>query len=160
MTAFFLSESVDLRVVKTRAHDQRYRPMPEKNITRALRFAAILIATLSIAGCALPGPSVMQPAHDAPAGIRVVTHDKSTFDFHDGWQMTWGGIEGRVDLHTASGDAISTDTTLSYWDVSSASSSNGRGNTTSKFLLTVLGIILVIGLAALILYAAFPATDH
>jgi hypothetical protein len=90
-----------------------------------------------------------------------MTQSRSTLQFHEGeWSLTWGGIKGRADLVTDEGIIPVRDTTLSYADVASASTGGGRGNTTEQFLKTILGVILIIGLAALILYAAFPATDR
>jgi hypothetical protein len=95
------------------------------------------------------------------SGIRVETHDRSTFQFQEGtWSLTMEGIAGKADIFTDEGVLPSRDTTLWYGDVASAAAGGGRGSTVTQFLLNILGIILVIGLAALILYAAFPATDR
>lgn len=99
----------------------------------------------------------VSPAFD---GIRITTKDDATLLFQDRrWTLTAGGIEGYASVQPSDGSAYDKDTTLSYWDVSSATSS-GRTSTTKQFLLTVLGVILVIGLAALVLYAAFPVNDR
>ncbi|MBE0645559.1 MAG: hypothetical protein IH600_15865 [Bacteroidetes bacterium] len=99
------------------------------------------------------------PAAGAPlTALRVTTHDRGELLFQeDGWRLTTGGIEGRALVHTADGVDYAKDTTLSYWDAASASPA-GRSNTMSQFMLTILGVILVLGLAAIILYAAFLAT--
>ena len=93
-------------------------------------------------------------------GIRIETKENSSLLFHaNRWDLTWSGVSGHATIIDAQGSTFEKDTTVSYWDVSSAAAS-GRGNTMTQFLLTILGIILVIGLAALILYAAFRATDR
>ncbi len=92
-------------------------------------------------------------------GILVRTHDDARFFFQDeNWKLTFGGIAGTADITTAEGLEFSADTTLSYWNASSAAAV-GRSKSTSQFLLTILGIILIVGLAAIILYAAFLATE-
>jgi hypothetical protein len=86
-------------------------------------------------------------------------HDNSTAVFPDNqWTLTFRGVRGTGSFQMQDGVCFTRDTTISYWDVSSASAAHG--NTLGQFLLTVLGIILVIGLAAIILYAAFLATDR
>lgn len=103
--------------------------------------------------------AVERPGTDDP-GIVVTTRDEGRLYFREGdWSLTWEGIRGRATVQTPDGLSATRDTTLSYADAVSASSS-GRGTSASQFALTLLGIILVIGLAALILYAAFLATDR
>lgn len=131
-------------------------------LRRTLSLPAVLTACLLfIPGC-LPLPSLQQgPGQQPSSGIRVMTHNRSTFQFNEGdWSLTSSGIRGRADIFTEDGITPARDTTLSFADVASASTGGGRGNTTEQFLKTILGVILVIGLAALILYAAFPATDR
>lgn len=104
--------------------------------------------------------SPQSPAHGAGTlpGLQVQTKDGGTLLFADnGWRLTMDGIAGQALVTDVHGLQFSADTTLSYWDASSAAST-GRDNTMSQFLLTVLGVILVLGLAAIILYAAFLAT--
>ena len=121
----------------------------------------MLAATLAFAGCALPMHSIdHRTIQGSTDRISITTHDRATFDFHEGWELTMRGVQGHADIYPSEGGVLQADTTLSYWNVSSAADTGGRGNTTTKFLLTILGIILVIGLAALILYAAFPATNR
>jgi hypothetical protein len=94
----------------------------------------------------------------ALTALRVTTHDRGELLFaENGWSLTTGGIEGRALVRTADGVEYAKDTTLSYYDAASASPS-GRSDTMSQFMLTILGVILVLGLAAIILYAAFLAT--
>jgi hypothetical protein len=132
-----------------------------------LLLAAVALVT---AGCAALGafPSPAGPFSAAPAtvlpgptgGVLVTGKDRSTLLFSDDRvSLTWSGINGHALVTTNDGRQYERDTTVSYWDVSSAAAS-GRTSTSTQFLLTVLGIILVIGLAALVLYAAFPATDR
>lgn len=93
-------------------------------------------------------------------GLRVTTDDDGLLFFHRGsWQLTMRGIRGTADVYPAEGGFHTTDTTLSYWSTSSASPA-GRSSTMGQFMLTLLGVILVLGLAAIILYAAFLATDR
>lgn len=103
-------------------------------------------------------PLAQGQAAGAAPGLRVSTHDHGVLLFEeDRWQLTLEGIKGPALVTDADGTQYSADTTLSYWDASSAAST-GRTSTMSQFLLTILGVILVLGLAAIILYAAFLAT--
>lgn len=126
------------------------------------RMLLILSLLLYTTGCA---PQLaLQPhspdGHAAAAlsGLRVTTHDRGELLFaEDRWQLTLEGIQGPALVTSADGAVYSADTTLSYWDAASAAST-GRTSTMSQFMLTILGVILVLGLAAIILYAAFLAT--
>lgn len=113
-----------------------------------------------IPGCA-PQFTLSPPAGGPDVdGIRVETKKSGTLLFHEHrWDLTWSGISGHATVRDGEGVSYEADTTLSYWDVSSAAAA-GRGSTMTQFFLTILGVILVIGLAALILYAAFRATDR
>ena len=92
--------------------------------------------------------------------LHVTTDDNSSLLFHrNSWRLTISGIRGTADVYPAGGGYFTSDTTLSYWDTASASPA-GRSSSMSQFMLTLLGVILVLGLAALILYAAFLATDR
>jgi hypothetical protein len=92
------------------------------------------------------------------SALRVTTHDRGELLFaENGWRLTTAGIEGDARITTADGEQYSKDTTLSYWDAATATP-GGRNNTMGQFMLTILGVILVLGLAAIILYAAFLAT--
>ena len=142
-----------------------------------LRVLLILALLLSTTGCAsqfgLHAPAAGHGAMHAPnaaygsrsvtetgqlPGLRVRTKDGGSLLFaENGWRLTLDGIAGDALVTDADGRQFATDTTLSYWDASSAAST-GRDNTMSQFLLTILGVILVLGLAAIILYAAFLAT--
>jgi|WetSurMetagenome_2_1015567.scaffolds.fasta_scaffold711498_2 hypothetical protein len=128
--------------------------------TRLLLCSMCLFLFSCLPGCA-PQLSLTPPAQGGPvAGISVATKQHGTLLFHDErWNLTWSGLSGHATVRDANGAAYETDTTLSYWDVSSAGAS-GRSNTMTQFLLTILGVVLVIGLSALILYAAFRATDR
>lgn len=98
------------------------------------------------------------PGPEPLSGLRVTTHDRGELLFSEnGWTLTTSGIAGNALIRTADGQTFSKDTTLSYLDAMSASPA-GRDNTMSQFMLTILGVILVLGLAAIILYAAFLAT--
>ena len=99
-------------------------------------------------------------AHTPPSGIVLQLKDQRTILFPDNeWRLGWDGVHGTIVNTDALGIQTERDTTVSYSDISSAAPAEGRGNTMSQFLLTILGVILVIGLAAIILYAAFRATD-
>lgn len=132
-------------------------------LTRLLPFSA---AVLMLQGCApmltqsLNAPSVPygQPDRAEPS-IIVHTYDNSELRFEDGWSLTFGGISGTAEVIRDDAPSIRTDTTLAYQDVASAAPSR-RNTTMRQFLLTILGVILVIGLAAIILYAAFIATGR
>jgi hypothetical protein len=103
-------------------------------------------------------PSTAASGSEALPGLHVRTKDGGSLLFaQNGWRLTFDGIAGDALVTDADGRRFSADTTLSYWDASSAAST-GRDNTMSQFMLTILGVILVLGLAAIILYAAFIAT--
>jgi hypothetical protein len=106
-----------------------------------------------------PGHNGQYISQHAEPGIIVETRDRSTLRFDDGWELTFEGIAGTAEVSNNDESTFRTDTTLSYWDVTSAAPAR-RDNTMRQFLLTILGVILVIGLAAIILYAAFIATDR
>lgn len=92
------------------------------------------------------------------SALRVTTRDGGELLFaENGWRLTTAGIEGNAGITTADGAHYAKDTTLSYWDAATAAP-GGRNNTMGQFMLTILGVILVLGLAAIILYAAFLAT--
>ncbi len=92
------------------------------------------------------------------AALRVTTHDRGELLFaENGWRLTASGIEGSALVKSENGEQYAKDTTLSYRDAATASP-GGRSNTMGQFMLTILGVILVLGLAAIILYAAFLAT--
>ena len=133
------------------------------------RFITVLLLLL-LGGCSmqpLPAPPTaanigMQGsmATEVQSGLRVRTHDDATLLFEtDGWRLTPTGIRGTADVITDDGQHYRTDTTLSYWDAAEAGPA-GRQSSMGQFLLTILGVILVLGLAAIILYAAFLATDR
>jgi hypothetical protein len=142
--------------------------------TNALRSLSCISLLLLVLGCAAPlraqngaaaapEPGAALATADLPgngeAGIVVTTVNDTRVFFRDGWELTWDGIRGCASVQAPDGTLTVKDTTLSYSDATSASAT-GRGASTSQFALTLLGIILVIGLAALILYAAFLATDR
>jgi len=121
---------------------------------------SIAIAFLT-SGCA----TIFQPVQNTTpthlSSINVQTNDRHSFTFaEDSWRLTFNGIEGHTLSTDKDGLAHGTDTTLSYWAVSSAAASGGRSSSMTQFLLTILGVILIIGLAAVVLYAAFLATDR
>lgn len=105
-------------------------------------------------------PRAMTAApHTGPMdGLQVHTHTGGTLLFPENeWTLTLEGIRGNAHVTHADGTQYSADTTLSYLDASAAAST-GRSSTMGQFMLTILGVILVLGLAAIILYAAFLAT--
>ena len=130
------------------------------------RLLILLIVPIALSACApqfslaphapVPSPSEQQQL----SGLTVRTYDDGALRFHENdWRLTITGISGTADVETPDGSRYTTDTTLSYWDAASASPA-GRSNTMGQFMLTILGVILVLGLAAIILYAAFLATDR
>jgi hypothetical protein len=129
------------------------------NIHRFCRLAAFAIL-LAWYGCAsFPFTASQKTIKTSAGGLRISMRNESTATFSDNaWSLTTKGIHGTAAFQTQEGQVFTRDTTISYWDISSAAPA--RGNTVGQFLLTVLGIILVIGLAAIILYAAFLATDR
>lgn len=130
------------------------------------RFLILVFVSLALSACTphfaltphgtLPAPSEQQHL----TGLTVYTHDDAALRFHENtWKLTFTGISGTADVETDDGDRYTTDTTLSYWDAASAAPA-GRSSTMSQLMLTILGVILVLGLAGIILYAAFLATDR
>lgn len=136
-----------------------------------MRLILPILAILLLAGCtpqfalsphAQTGHAVSVTGQDGgiPGGLHVRTHDNGTLLFHgDDWRLTPSGIRGTADVETEDGRMYTTDTTISYWDTAEAGPA-GRQSTMGQFMLTILGVILVLGLAAIILYAAFLATDR
>lgn len=104
------------------------------------------------------GPGGFPEGNGQLPGLRVATHAGPTVQFmENGWTLGVDGIRGTALIMHADGTQYSADTTLSYFDASAAVST-GRSSTMGQFMLTILGVILVLGLAAIILYAAFLAT--
>jgi hypothetical protein len=121
---------------------------------------------IAVSGCSMINMSAPSQPYSQPVpsmssepGIIVHTRNNDVMQFHDGWTLTFEGIAGMAELTDGDGRTVITDTTLSYWDVTNAAPAR-RNSTMRQFLLTILGVILVIGLAAIILYAAFIATDR
>lgn len=111
-------------------------------------------------GCAGTGQYPFQSPQQYGSGIMVTTQSEDHLFFRDEqWELTWSGIHGTAEIHTFDGASWTADTTLSYLDAAAAQPID-RGGGMKNYLLTVLGIILVLGLAAIILYAAFLATDR
>lgn len=91
--------------------------------------------------------------------LHVTTSAGKTFFFRAGdWKLTFSGISGKADVTTENDTITLPDTTLSYFDV--AAVDGNREEPLIELLLTILGVIIVIGLAGVILYAAFRATER
>lgn len=145
----------------------------DPRLLRPVRTTLLLFATaLLLSSCAalhsstppMAGAPVSAQRHasaaSSPSGLVLQMHDASTVRFApERWELTTRGVRGLAQLHADDGSLREADTTISYWDISTAAAP-GRGTLLSQFLLTILGVILVIGLAAIILYAAFLATDR
>lgn len=136
------------------------------DLRRSLPLLAVNAILIFFSGCSSPYMS-MQPttpyggATSDVSGITVVTRDRTTLQYQeDAWRLTPDGIAGTASIRLADGTTFEKDTTLSYVQVSAVETTSGRGSTMTQFLLTILGVILVLGLAAIILYAAFRATDR
>ncbi len=134
-------------------------PMPRRRFL-SLMFLVLLVSLLdSLSGRAQDAPSV-QVSDQGEAVLRITTTDQGTLRFRESdWDLTVEGIRGHARVEPAVGPAYDADTVLSYFSVAAAAS-DGRATSLKQYLLTVLGIILVIGLAAIVLYAAFLATDR
>lgn len=133
-------------------------PRIPSRLRSAVLFSLIM---LFMTGCA-SDLSLLREGERPPAtdGLLLRTRDDARMFFRDEeWKLTTTGIAGRAWITTTDGAAFHADTTLSYFDADAASGT-GRTTTMKQFLLTILGVILVIGLAAIILYAAFLATDR
>jgi hypothetical protein len=120
----------------------------------------VIIAIVLCTGCAAPyGVQHVGGTYNAP-GLMIHTHDNGHLFFHDqDWKLTLNGISGPALVTAADGSQYNADTTISYWNTESAQAT-GRGSSMKQYLLTILGVILVLGLAGIILYAAFLATDR
>lgn len=94
-------------------------------------------------------------------GLTLHTSASSRVLFQDGgWELTWTGVRGHARIEADGVPAVEMDTTIAYADIAATATGSGRTASMSQFLLTILGVILVIGLAAIVLYAAFLATDR
>jgi len=130
-------------------------------LTFRFTFALSLLVLISFTACA-PQQSLISGFDDRDnvGGLLVQTRNEGHLLFHENeWRLSMRGIQGRADITTPDGVSFTADTTLSYFQAITAEAT-GRSTTMSQFLLTILGVILVIGLAAIILYAAFLATDR
>lgn len=110
-------------------------------------------------GCSAPlrlgGGSPASPA----AGLAIRTQDGSAVTFaRESWRLTFSGIEGEASITPSAGVSYLRDTTISYFQVAAVDSRDEDPWT--QLLLTILGVIIVIGLAGVILYAAFRATER
>ncbi|MAT38349.1 MAG: hypothetical protein CL946_01960 [Ectothiorhodospiraceae bacterium] len=141
----------------------------DMNSRRLLTLLTYIALGIGASGCStllrMPEPPAGAAAYrpgtagPQPAGILLTTHSGSRLHFRDGWSLTWSGVAGSADLLDDGAPGAYTDTTISYYEVKQTTGT-GRHNTMRQFLLTILGVILIIGLAAIILYAAFIATDR
>ncbi len=119
---------------------------------------AVLLLIALLAGCSVPLHLGGAPASPAP-GLAIRTHDGSAVTFaRESWRLTFSGIEGKADITPSAGASFSRDTTISYFQVAAVDTRDEDPWT--QLLLTILGVIIVIGLAGVILYAAFRATER
>jgi hypothetical protein len=163
MTAFFFCFRVFSNLFAT--HPDHLAPFRTMRLFLSLLLLFVLVGCTPQLSLAPPMtgsgvPSTAPQTSAITSGLRVRTHDDGTLLFHgDDWRLTPTGIRGKADVSTSDGTQYTTDTTLSYWDTAEAGPA-GRQSTMGQFMLTILGVILVLGLAAIILYAAFLATDR
>ena len=117
----------------------------------------LLFPALLLGGCAglVLTPTPPQ-AH--PSDLRVTMRDGGSLLFQDGhWRLTPAGIEGRaLDQHSSGRGMI--DTSVSYLQIAAAE--GNREDPWTQLMLTMLGVLIVVGLAGVILYAAFRATER
>ncbi len=137
--------------------------MTHRRIISILFIPILVTLALVAGGCGMAQSGMRTMPGAPPMGpdeLRLETRNNAVVAFQDGgYTLTWSGVSGPARIWPSDGILTQKDTTVSWFDISSAAGT-GRSKTTGQFLLTVLGVILVIGLAAIVLYAAFLATDR
>ena len=122
-----------------------------------LPFILVLICAFA-SGCASLSTIPQPPSHRSLSDLHVITSQGSSIHFQEGsWQLTLSGITGKAEV-TENASIRFVDTTLAYQQVASAEST--KEDPWTKLLLTILGVLIVIGLAGVVLYAAFRATER
>ena len=125
----------------------------------SLSFCLVAVMTIVLTGCSDSLMMMNQPHGSRPPSLSVATRSGSDVLFYqDKWQLTLSGIRGYAEIHQSGFPSYTKDTTISYFQVAAVDS---RGEDPwTQLLLTILGVIIVIGLAGVILYAAFRATER
>lgn len=127
-------------------------------LTRTTIASALIALSAIIGGCAnLSIPETAQTG--APGFLSLTTRSGSSVTFNENaWKLTLTGIEGRALVHPKESPSFTVDTTISYLQVAAVDS---RGEDPwVQLLLLILGVLLVIGLVGIIIYAAFRATER
>ena len=117
-----------------------------------------LFAAFVLIGCS--SSLMMNPPSGSPQpSLSISTRGGSDIMFYkDQWQLTSAGIRGKAEIRQDGFPSYTKDTTVSYFQVAAVDS---RGEDPwTQLLLTILGVLIVIGLAGVILYAAFRATER
>ncbi len=133
-----------------------------KMITRKL--SLLVIGAIALTLAILPGCGVVRyasapvqqgPPHSISPGLSLAT-PRGEVTFASGmWRLSMEGVQGTL----YENDAVSSgmrDTTVSYSDILSFGSR--RESALETLLLTILGFVIVVGMTALLIWAAFDAT--
>lgn len=125
----------------------------------SLFYCIMTITTFVVMSCSNSLTIINQPNNAQHAGLSLSTRNGSDVMFQENnWQLTLTGISGKAEIHQSGLPSYTKDTTISYFHVAAVDS---RGEDPwTQLLLTILGVIIVIGLAGVILYAAFRATER
>lgn len=127
----------------------------------AFRFFCLIgiVSIVALIGCSSSIIGQKQFAANSSSSLHVTTYDGSQFVFpENNWRLTFSGITGKVMSGTDELPDHLRDTTISYIQIAAADS---RGEDPwTQLLLTILGVLIVIGISGLILYAAFRATER
>lgn len=122
-----------------------------------LSFLLILICAFA-SGCVSLSTIPQPPSHRPLSDLHVITTQGSSIHFQEGsWRLTLSGITGTAEV-TENASIRIVDTTIAYQQVASTEST--KEDPWTKLLLTILGVLIVIGLAGIVLYAAFRATER
>lgn len=133
-----------------------------KTTTRklSLRFIGALVLTLAVLpGCGVvryaSAPMQQGSSQSMTPGLSLAT-PKGDVTFAAGaWRLSMEGVQGMLYENGAASSDLR-DTTVSYSDILSFGSR--RESALETLLLTILGFIIVVGMTALLIWAALDAT--
>ncbi|MDH7516385.1 MAG: hypothetical protein QHI48_11000 [Bacteroidota bacterium] len=128
-----------------------------------VRYLAVLLLFLILdaGGFSTPRANAQVPAHGVAGDAGEFMIGVGEISSHvKGWPFGVDRFPMGGNTIGGNGTTPVKDSLLSVSIYPYAAATGTRGTTTKQFLLRILGVVLVIGLAALILYAAFPATNR